>query len=119
VEAGPPRRCRLDAVKSEIAEIERIDEGVDHANGVLLVDPVVEARRQERRLPTIYPFNEPLHGHPPRIIRGIIECPLFSHSQGHFRTFLSRFESSRTGEGGGLDQPRFRIGSVVAFHVAA
>jgi hypothetical protein len=51
VEAGPPRRCRLDAVKSEIAEIECIDEGVDHADRVVLVDPVVEALRQpsERR----------------------------------------------------------------------
>ena len=70
MEAGPPRRGGLDAVKPEIAEIERIDEGVDRANRVLLVDPVVKTLRQERRLPTICPFDEPLHDHPPRIIRG-------------------------------------------------
>ena len=70
VEAGPPRRGGLDATKSELAEIECIDEGVDCANRVLLVDPILKTLRQECRLPTICPFDEPLHDHPPRIIRG-------------------------------------------------
>ena len=64
VEAGPARSGGLDAVKSKLAEIERIDEGVNRANRVLLVDPILKTLRQERRLPTICPFDEPLHDHP-------------------------------------------------------
>ena len=66
MEAGPPGRCGLDTVKPEIGEIERIDEGVDCANRILLVDPIVEALRQQRRLSPICSFDEPLHDHPPK-----------------------------------------------------
>ncbi len=69
MKGGPPGRCRLDTIEPETAEIERIDEGVDHANRVLLVDPVVEALRQKRRLSPICSLDEPLHDHPRRIIR--------------------------------------------------
>ena len=65
VEGGSPSRCGLNTVEPEIGEIECVDEGVDHADGVFLVDPVVEALREKRRLPTICSFDEPLHGHPP------------------------------------------------------
>jgi hypothetical protein len=73
VEAGPPRRRGINAIKPQRAQIERIDEGVNRANRVLLVDPIVKTLRQQRRLPTICPFDEPLHDHPRRIIEGIIE----------------------------------------------
>ena len=76
---GPTGRCRLDTVKPEAGEIERIDERIDRANGILLVDPVVEALRQKRRLSPICSLDEPLHDHPRRITRGIIVGPVFLH----------------------------------------
>jgi len=48
MKGGSPGRCGLDAVEPETGEIESIDERVDHANGILLVDPVVEALWQKR-----------------------------------------------------------------------
>ena len=48
VKGGPPRRCGLDTVEPEAGEIERIDERIDDANGILLVDPIIEAFRQKR-----------------------------------------------------------------------
>ena len=64
VEAWPPRGGGLDAAKPESAEVERIDEGVDRANRVTLINPIIKTLRQECRLPTICPFDEPLHDHP-------------------------------------------------------
>ena len=83
VEGGPPSCCRLDTVEPEVGEIERIDEGVDGANRIVLVDPIIEALRQKCRLSPICSLDEPLHDHPRRIIRGIITTPVFSHTQGH------------------------------------
>ena len=51
----PPRRLRLHPIEPQIGEIERIDERIDHANRIALVDPVIEAFRQQRRLPAIRP----------------------------------------------------------------
>jgi hypothetical protein len=89
VEAGPSGRCRLDTIEPEASQIQRIDEGVDHANRILLVDPVVEAFRQKRRLSPICSLDKPLHDHPRRIIRGIIEWRFFSHSQGRQLTWVT------------------------------
>jgi hypothetical protein len=38
------------AANPEAGEFERADERIDHANGIVLVDPIVEAFRQRRRL---------------------------------------------------------------------
>ena len=43
VEGGSSSRCGLNTVEPEIGEIERVDEGIDHADGVFLVDPIVKA----------------------------------------------------------------------------
>ena len=51
------------AAEPEVGEIKRIDERIDHANRIFLLDPVVELLRQKRRLPPICPLDEPLHGH--------------------------------------------------------
>ena len=83
MEGGSAGRCRLNAVEPEIGEIERINKGVDCANRIVLLDPILQALRQKRRLCPICAFDEPLHGHPRRIIRGIITTPPFSHTQGH------------------------------------
>jgi hypothetical protein len=64
VEGGPARCCRLDTVKTEVGEIERINEGVDGANRIVLLDPILEALRQKRRLSPVCAFDEPLHDHP-------------------------------------------------------
>jgi hypothetical protein len=47
VKGGPPGPCGLDTVESQLGHFERIDEGVDHANGIVLVDPLIEALRQK------------------------------------------------------------------------
>jgi hypothetical protein len=51
-------------------------------NRIFLVDPVIEALRQKRRLSPVCSLNEPLHDHPRRIIEGIITTLVFSHTQG-------------------------------------
>src|SRR6266849_3573336 len=65
----PARRCRIDAIEPEVEEFQRIDEHIDRANRVALVDPIIEAFRQQRRLLAIHPLNETLH-HPPAIQQG-------------------------------------------------
>src|SRR5215475_10296398 len=82
----PPRRRWLDALKAQLGKIQGIDEGIDHANRIALVNPVIEAFRQQRRLRTIRPGNEALHLFPRRIIRRILAAPAFSHSQGQSRS---------------------------------
>ena len=57
VKARPPRNGGVNAAKSELAEIECINEGISRANRVLLVDPILKTLRQECRLPTICPFG--------------------------------------------------------------
>jgi hypothetical protein len=79
VEGGSSGRCRLNTVEPEVGEIERVDERIDHANRIVLVDPIIEALRQKRRLSPICSLDEPLHDHPRRIIKGIIAAPVFSH----------------------------------------
>ena len=44
---GPAGRRRLNTVEPELGQIERIDERVDHANRIVLVDPVIEAFGQQ------------------------------------------------------------------------
>jgi hypothetical protein len=46
MEARPPRRGGRDTIEAETGEIERIDEGINDANRVFLVDPVIEALRK-------------------------------------------------------------------------
>ncbi len=61
---GPAGRRRLDPVEPELGQIERIDERIDHANRIALVDQVIEAFGQQCRLPAIRPCNEALHQFP-------------------------------------------------------
>lgn len=84
---GPARRCRLHAAETQFGEIEHVDERIDHANTIALIDPVIEAFRQQRRLPAIRPCNEALHQIPPQIAWRIIAPYAFSRSQGQKRTF--------------------------------
>ena len=61
----PACRCRLDAFEAEIGQIERVDKGIHHTNGIALLDPLIEAFRQQRRLSAIGTLNEALHELPP------------------------------------------------------
>jgi hypothetical protein len=70
MEGGAAGRRRLNAVEPEVGEIEHINEGVDCANRIVLLDPILETLRQKCRLAPIRSLDEPLHDHPPRIIRG-------------------------------------------------
>jgi PAS domain S-box-containing protein len=66
---GPAGRCRIDAIEPEVAEFQRIDKHIDRANRIALVDPIIKAFRQQRRLLAIRPLNETPH-HPPAIQQG-------------------------------------------------
>ena len=45
----------------ELGQIERIDERIEHANWIVLADPVIQAFGKKRALPAILPRNEALH----------------------------------------------------------
>jgi transposase len=64
---GPAGRGRIDPIEPEVAQFQRIDEHIDRANRIALVNPIVEAFRQQRRLLAIRSLNEPLHHFPPTI----------------------------------------------------
>ena len=57
----PTRRLGIDPGKPERAQIELIDENVDHLNGIVLADPVIETLGKKRALPTIRPLDKALH----------------------------------------------------------
>jgi hypothetical protein len=80
---GRPAGCRRLHLEAQLGQTEHLDESIDHANRITLVDEVIEAFRQQCRLGPIRLRNETLHLSPRRITRGIIESHSFSHSQGH------------------------------------
>src|SRR6266536_499133 len=84
---------RLNATEPKFSQIEGRNEGVDHANRIVICNPVIQAFRQQSRLPAISPLNEAPHAQPPPIqcgnhsrhgvftqpgsIASILPCPLF------------------------------------------
>src|SRR4051795_12807636 len=77
---------RLNATEPKFSQIEGCNEGVDHANRIVICNPVVQAFRQQSRLPAISSLNETSHASPRRFSAGIIAGTAFSHSQGQRRT---------------------------------
>ena len=82
----PPARCppwvcaRIDAIEPEVAKFQRIDEHIDRAYRIALVDPIIKAFRQQRRLLAIRPLNKTLH-QPPAIQQGNHSIDrVFTHS---------------------------------------
>jgi hypothetical protein len=55
---GPASRCRLNTFKTKFGEIEQINERVDHANAIALVDPIIKAFRHQRRCPRAAPATK-------------------------------------------------------------
>jgi hypothetical protein len=43
-----------------------VDEDLDHPNRVLLADVILQAVRQQRRLPPVFAIDEPMHRHTPK-----------------------------------------------------
>ena len=76
----PAGRCRIDPFKTEIAQIQCLNEHIDGTNGIALIDPIIEAFRKQRRLLAIRTLNETLHLFPRRFSRRIIASTGFSHS---------------------------------------
>ena len=48
-------------IKPQLAEIEFVHKDIDHPNGIVLVDPVLQVFRKQRTLSAIRPLNEALH----------------------------------------------------------
>src|SRR6478672_2525403 len=91
----PAGRCRIDAIEPEVAKFQRIDEHIHRAYRIALVDPIIKAFRQQRRLLAIRPLNKTLHQSPaPRFSKGIIASMRFSHSLGQKRSSRPRNATS-------------------------
>src|SRR5262245_12842357 len=98
---GRPAGCfRINATETELRQIELLDKYLDGANRIIFANPILQAFREQRTLPSIRAFNEPLHlslrksrrNHNLRITLAIT----FLHSQGHEaknsnRAYLVRF----------------------------
>src|SRR3954453_4617639 len=57
----------LNAPEPKFSQIEGRNEGVDHAKRIIICNPVIQAFRQQSRLPAISPLNEARHAQPPPI----------------------------------------------------
>src|SRR5262245_11406479 len=82
----PSHAQRLDRLETQLLQIKPLDERIDDANRIVLVDPVIEASWQQRKLPPIRPLDEPRHLSPQRFSRRIIASGDFSHTLGHLQT---------------------------------
>src|SRR5712672_4234598 len=58
---------RLNATEPKFSQIEGRNEGVDHPSRIVICNPVIQAFRQQSRLPAISPLNEAPHAQPPPI----------------------------------------------------
>jgi peptidoglycan/xylan/chitin deacetylase (PgdA/CDA1 family) len=85
VVAWPSEVGWLRHLEAQLVEIQLLDERIDDANRIAILNPLVEAFRQQRQLPPIDPFDEPDHFDPRRFSKGIIAANDFSHDQGHLQ----------------------------------
>ena len=66
---GSPGCFGIDPTKPKLGQIEFFDEDIDHANGIVLADPVFQAFRKQRGLTAIDSLNEAPHPILPQIAR--------------------------------------------------
>src|SRR5215469_8067382 len=88
----PAGRLRIDPLEPKLAEVKLVDKDVDDSNRIVLMNPVFQAFRKQRALPSIRPLNKPLHTILPQLRESYDanhSGAAFSHSQGHHRTFCS------------------------------
>jgi hypothetical protein len=90
----PASRGRINPIEPEVAEFQRIHEHINRANRIALVDPIIEAFRQQRGLLAIRPSNETPHHFPRRFSKRIIASTGFSHSLDPLRTKSSDVHQS-------------------------
>src|SRR5438132_9467826 len=85
----PAGRLRIDPAEPKLAQVEFVDKDVDDPNRIVLMNPVFQAFRKQRVLPSIRPLNKALHIILRRRCRNhtmrITSAAAFSHSQGHAR----------------------------------
>ena len=62
----PACRRRRHPRKPQGGKVQFVDEDLDHPNRVLLVDVILQAVRQQRRLHPIFAIDEPMHRQPPK-----------------------------------------------------
>ena len=79
----------INPAEPKLGKIEPLDKDVDHANRIILANPIFQAFRKQRALPAIRALNKALHPIPPQIRRNhtprITSTSAFLHSQGHER----------------------------------
>ena len=68
-----------DVTVSELDQIEPINEHIHGANRIAIVDPIIGAFWQQRRLLAISTSNQPLHRLSPQIARKHITDSVFTH----------------------------------------
>ena len=61
----PPGSLRLHAIEAELGQIKPIHENVDHADRIVLADPLLQAFREQCALTAIHALNKTLHQIPP------------------------------------------------------
>ena len=57
----------INPAKPKLGQIEPPDKDINHANRIILIDPVFQAFGKQGGLAAIYPLNEALHPIPPQI----------------------------------------------------
>src|SRR5581483_2181896 len=89
---------RIGSLEPELQQIERIDERVNHSNGIILANPVVQAFWKKCGLAAIQSFNKALHPVIPRISHGNhivrVRSRAFLHSQSQSATWLVAFREA-------------------------
>ena len=67
-----PRGKRLDALKTQLTEIQRLDIGINHSDRIVLVDEIVGPLRHQNQLIPIRSLYESLHRLPSSVVRSRI-----------------------------------------------
>ena len=85
---GPPRRTRFNPTKSQLAELELVDEQVNHPYRVVFSDVIVEPFGKHHTLGTILTLNESFHI--ASRLNNIVSIPemTFSHTLGRLQTSM-------------------------------
>jgi hypothetical protein len=79
----PTSRLGHDTVEPELTQADRIHEGVDPADGLVLVDPVIQALGKTGSSDCDLTLQQNAPSDSPRSCRGILPSAAFLHSQGH------------------------------------
>ena len=62
-----PRHFCTDTAKPQVAQIKTLDKGINHADRVVLLDPIFKAFREKRRLVAVNPRRSLPYAGPNRI----------------------------------------------------